>query len=391
MKHFSAQYIITNNGPLLKRGLITTDDDGTIISVADTGGVLEEKGSLEFHNGIIVPGFINCHSHLELSHMKGSVAKGGGLSSFIEQVRNTRENSVEKIVASAYSADIDMYKEGIVLCADICNTPVSFGIKKESRISYLNLIEVFGIDPQKAGKRMNEAAQVAEIAEDMDLPFSLVPHSLYSMSLSLLRLLRERSRNNLVTSVHFMETAAETSFLHDHSGPLMASFEHSGLLPSVLESAKSHSDAVLNEITPAGNLILVHNTFADQKTVRMVMRRNNLFWCLCPGSNIYIENEIPPVDMLREEGCEIVMGTDSLASNRKLSILEELKTIQSNFPSVATEELIRWATINGARALQNENIYGTIETGKKPGLLLIQNVDLIKMKLLPESFITRLI
>jgi len=391
MKRFSAQYIITNSGTPLKRAIITTEDDGTILSIEDTGGNLEEKHSIEFHNGIIIPGFVNCHCHLELSHMKGSIAQGSCLGGFVEQVRNTRDNNSENIIASLYSADNEMYSEGIVLCADICNTSLSFNIKKESRISYINLLEVFGIDAEKASRRMDEIIKVKETAEEMNLPFSMVPHSAFSMSLSLLRLLRGKNDNNKVTSIHFMETSGEKAFLENHSGPLMDSYKLSGLIPSRLETVKSHVDAVLNEITLSGNLILVHNTFAGRETIRKIKERKNLFWCLCPNSNIYIENEIPPLDLLIEEDCEIVIGTDSLASNNKLSILEELKTLQLNFPAVSIEELVRWATVNGAKALGAEGLFGKIESGKKPGLLLIQNVDLINMKLLPDSFVTRLI
>jgi aminodeoxyfutalosine deaminase len=391
MKSFSAQYIITNSGPPLKRAVITTDDDGTILTISDTGGNLEEKQSIEFYNGIIIPGFVNCHCHLELSHMKGSIPRGTGLGEFIKQVRTSRNSTNENIIRSAGSANHNMFREGIVLCADICNTFLSFSIKKESLISYLNLLEVFGIDPDKANRRLEEIFQLSEAATDMDLPFSIVPHSVYSMSLTLLRLLRKISGNNKVTSVHFMETAGEKTFLENHTGPVMSSFKNSGLMPSRPDTAKNHVDAVLNEITPSGNLILVHNTFADKDTIRMVKKRKNLYWCLCPNSNIYIEDAIPPLDLLIEEGCEIVIGTDSLASNNKLSILEELKTLQLMFPLIPIENLVLWATYNGAKALGEEERFGKLEPGKKPGLVLLQNVDLVNMKLLPGSFAGRLI
>jgi aminodeoxyfutalosine deaminase len=273
MKCFTAQYIITNSGSPLKRAVITTEDDGTIISIEDTAGDLKEKHSIEFYNGIIIPGFVNCHCHLELSHMKGYTSKGLGLGDFIEQIRSNREYNKESIFSSAYSADIHMFKEGIVLCADISNTSDSFKIKKESRISYINLLEVFGIDPDKAGRRMDDIIKVAWTAREMDLPFSLVPHSAYSMSLTLFRLLRNESSNNKVTSVHFMETAGEEIFLKDQTGPIMFSYERSGLIPPRLETAKSHSDVILNEITKSGNLILVHNTFVDRNTIRMIKER----------------------------------------------------------------------------------------------------------------------
>jgi aminodeoxyfutalosine deaminase len=115
MKRFSAQYVITNTTPPLKRAIITTEDDGTIISIEDTGGRLKEEYSIEFHNGIIIPGFVNCHCHLELSHMHGIIDEGTGLGGFIEQVRGGRDNNRERVAQMVLSADSSMYKEGIVL------------------------------------------------------------------------------------------------------------------------------------------------------------------------------------------------------------------------------------------------------------------------------------
>ncbi len=152
-----------------------------------------------------------------------------------------------------------------------------------------------------------------------------------------------------------------------------------------------HATAILDEVTRAGNLILVHNTFADAETVNRVKKRGRTYWCLCPGSNMYIEKKMPPVEMLMTEGCDIVIGTDSLASNRSLSILSELKLIQNYFPSIPLQELIRWSTIKGAEALGEDNNFGKIEPGKKPGLLLLENTDLLNFKLLPETTVTRLV
>jgi len=179
---------------------------------------------------------------------------------------------------------------------------------------------------------------------------------------------------NRVTTIHFMESAAERLFLSDH----------------ILAPA-DHTSAIMEEVIATGNLILVHNTFADSETVNRVKRRGRTYWCLCPGSNMYIEKQMPPVEMLIKEGCEIVIGTDSPASNKTLSILAEMKLIQKYFPSVPLHELIRWATINGAEALGEDNKFGKIEPGKKPGLLLLENADLINFKLLPETTVTRLV
>lgn len=391
MRRFSSQFLITNSGPVLKRAIITTDDDGRILSVADTGGKLTEEHSIEFHNGIIIPGFVNCHCHLELSHLKNVIPGGEGLGRFIQQIRISRNSLVSDPYIAALSADNSMFSSGISLCADICNTPGTFEIKRESRIRYLNLVEVFGIDPDKALKRMDEVFEVERRSAEMNLQCYPVPHSAYSVSLPLFRLLKEASEKNKVTSMHFMETQAEKEFLHTHSGLLKESYERSGLLPSALKMVKTHEEAVLNEITGSGNLILVHNTFVDEETIEAVSRRTNLYWCLCPGSNLYIEGVIPPLELLINKSCEVVIGTDSLASNSKLDIMAELVTLQLNFPELSIQQLVRWATINGARALGEESEFGSIEPGKKPGLLVLRNADLQNMKLLQESYVTRLI
>ena len=391
MKHFSAQYIFTNDGPPLKRGIVTVENDGTITGVEDSDGNLSEKTSVEFHNGIIIPGFVNCHCHLELSHMKDLIPPKKGLAEFLKYFGNRRDNSDENIPVFISRADNEMYSDGVVLCADICNTRLTFDIKKKSRIKYINLLEVFGIDPEKAHRRMDEIKQLSNIARDYRIPSWIVPHTAYSLSLTLFRLLRAETDSNKITSVHFMETDCEKSFLKYNDGPILESYKESGLEIEVLETVEDHETAILNEITPSGNLILVHNTFADRNTVKKVNKRENLFWCLCPNANLYIEDQVPPVDMLIEENCRIVTGTDSLASNSHLSILEELKTLHKYYPWVPLQELIRWATINGAMALGEEAEYGSIQPGKKPGLLLLQDIDLQKMQLLPGTRIIRLI
>ena len=391
MKRFSAQYVFSGCGPPLKRGIITTEDDGTTISLEDTGGNLTEKGFARFYNGIIIPGFVNCHCHLELSHLKGVIESGFGLGDFLMNIRSLRNYREEEIIEALVNADRAMYNNGISLCADICNTSLTFGTKKKSSICYINLLEVFGIDSKKAAVRFREISNLAEKAAEAGLRFSLVPHTPYSVSLPLFRMLKDHTQDNEVTSIHFMETEGERQFLEDHSGPVEKSYRESRLLPDTLDIPGDHVSTILDEVTSSGNLILVHNTFADEATVRKVNKRVNTYWCLCPASNMYIEKKLPPVEMLMASGCRIVTGTDSLASNTELDILSELKILSGNFPSADLGELIKWSPLNGAEALGMDHIFGSIEPGKKPGLLLLRDADLVNLRLLPGTNILRLI
>lgn len=393
MRHFSAQYIFTNEGPPLKRGIVSVSDDGTITGIHDSAGDLAEKRSVEFHNGIIVPGFVNCHCHLELSHMKNAIPPRVGLAEFLRIFRDARISEADSITSAARTADEEMYRGGTELCADICNTDHTFKVKKQSRIRYKNLLEVFGIDSEKAGRRLDEIKHLAAEAEAAGLEYSIVPHAVYSISLRLFNLLRAETASNRVTSVHFMETEAEKQLLEKFEGPLMDSYRESELVTegNIPDLVRDHATAVLEYITASGNLILVHNTFADENTIDRLKRRDNLFWCLCPKANLYIEDHLPPLELLMKACCRIVIGTDSYASNDRLDILDEIRTLQEHFPSVSLEDLIKFATINGAEALCEQEMSGSIKIGKKPGLLLIKDLDIANLRLLPATNVRRLV
>lgn len=366
MRKISAQYIFTSAGKPLKRGVVTVAADGTIASVEDTGGNLPEKGGTEFYNGIIIPGLVNCHAHLELSHMHGVIPPGGGLGSFITSVRDRREASAETVIAAAAAADREMAGEGVVACGDISNNALTVSIKSESAIKYITFTEVFGIDPAVAESRISGALKVVEEMHAARQPAQITPHSLYSVSEPLSRLIREHLNQDSVISLHFLESDDERKM------------------------ARNHSDKALELSRMVYGLLLVHNTVITREEAEQVALAGNTWFCLCPSSNNYISGMLPPVAMLREVTDRIVAGTDSLASSDRLSMITQLRLLQDAAPEIQVDEIIRWGTINGARVLRIDDTLGSIEPGKKPGLLLVEPFDLVNMRLIPESRVRRL-
>jgi cytosine/adenosine deaminase-related metal-dependent hydrolase len=152
-----------------------------------------------------------------------------------------------------------------------------------------------------------------------------------------------------------------------------------------------HVTAILENITLSGSLILVHNTSITRQHIDSLKARKNLWYCLCPDSNLYISRKLPPLQMMIEMGCDMVLGTDSLSSNSQLSMLAEMITLQQNFPDIGLESIVKWATINGAKALGEDGWAGSITPGKRPGLVLISDCDLTSQKLLPASNARRII
>lgn len=147
-------------------------------------------------------------------------------------------------------------------------------------------------------------------------------------------------------------------------------------------SKKSSLQSYFNNLIPADKIILVHNTFTKQGDIDFIKQQKRFeetYFCICINANQYIENALPPVDLFRKNNCNLVLGTDSLASNRSLHLLDEMKTIQKNFPHISLIELLQWATINGAKALSLDNEFGSFEKGKKPGVVCL-NHDLGGLK-----------
>ena len=391
MRRISAQYILTGAGELLRKGVITAGDDGLITGIHRMDDVLKETASTEFYNGVVVPGFINCHCHLELSHMVSCIEHDTGLGRFIAGVNSKRQAETTEIVSAAHRADRQMYDEGIVACGDISNDTLSFDIKKNSDIEYVTFIEVFGSDETKAGKRISGALAVKHAAAEAGLRHYLVPHAAYSVSQHLFSLIMENAGPDPVISMHFLESPEERQALSLRQGPIIDSYKTLGIDTGNMNPPADHTEIAMQLADKASHLLLVHNTCITRAEAEKIAGKGNVSWCLCPSSNIYITGTMPPAGMLEETAGEIVLGTDSLASNNSLSILKEMKLLQDHFPHLGFETLVRWATYNGARALGLDTTKGSLAPGLTPGILLIENMDLINMKLLPQSRVRRLL
>jgi Cytosine deaminase and related metal-dependent hydrolases len=385
-RKISAHYIYPGYGKPLKQSVVVVSDDGTIIDLLDTGGHLEESEKLEFYDGIITPGFVNAHAHLELSHLKGRIPQHTGLPGFLAAIGQLRDNLVSE--ASIIEADRCMQQQGIVAVGDISNADGSFAVKVSSKIKYHTFVEIFGIQDRIAEMKMNSGKVLYRQLKALNLPASLTPHAPYSMSDALWQLLLDFAiEHNLIWSVHNQECEDENLLFINKSGKMV---DFLSFISNEFEAWQAKETTSLEycrryyELVP--NTLLVHNTFTSKSDLESLLGSGNkITLVLCPNANLYIENKLPDVEMFAGSGFAIALGTDSLASNTRLSVLEEMKTIQHHFQSVELNDLIAWGTLNGARALRMDNALGSIEKGKKPGLNLITDINFREMKLTSQS------
>jgi len=388
--YLSASWVYPVSSPPLQNGIIEVNEEGTILNVwtAEEGKALAITAVRHYH-GVLVPGLVNTHCHLELSHLAGKIAEHTGLPGFVQQVMQQRQASESEIENAMQLADAAMYANGIVATGDISNQPDSRKVKLSSQVYYHTFVEAMGFNPERAA----EIIAKAKATRDTFLPLkaTIVPHAPYSVSTELFNEIKQTSGSaDDIVSIHNQETEAENAFFEEKKGHFLKLYEFLGLDINFFQAkGKTSLQSYLPSLSGQTNTLLVHNTFTSEADIQFAKSTHpNLFWCLCPNANLYIENRLPDVEMLRDAGVTITLGTDSLASNHQLSILAEMRTLQMH-THITFDELLNWATLNGAVFLGMQALLGTLEKGKKPGINLIQQLE--NGRITPQTQIQRII
>ncbi|WP_428328652.1 amidohydrolase family protein [Mucilaginibacter sp.] len=388
MKSFRADYVFPVCADPIKNGIVTVDDRGKIISIADTVAI--NAPPPEHLSGIICPGFINTHCHLELSHLKAKLTPRTGLVNFIMDVQKFRGADPAFVLDEALKADNEMYENGIVAVGDISNTNISIPIKEKSKLYYHSFIETFGFLPDKAAETFDRA--LALLNEFKPMSCSITPHAPYSVSKELFKLIQKYSDtgHNLI-SMHNQECEDENKFYRYKLGSFNDLYASFGMdITHFKPQARNSIQSVIPLLTSKQDILLVHNTCTNLKDIYFIKRFDRkIHFCFCPNANLYIEGRVPKVELFVGQGYNLTLGTDSLASNNKLCILSEMRVLQDKFPALSTAQLIEWGTINGAEYLGIADEKGTIEPGKTPGLNLITGLD--GLKITPETKVKKLI
>ncbi|OCX50738.1 amidohydrolase [Mucilaginibacter sp. PPCGB 2223] len=374
MRKFRADYVFPVNAEPIKNGIVTVDDHGKILALDD--GLIQTDKNVEHLKGVICPGFINTHCHVELSHLKSKIAPAGGLISFIKNLQSQRNADKDVILAAATAADKEMYDNGIVAVGDIANSADTIAVKRKSKLYYHTFIEVFGFTPDRAQDVFDNALALRE--EHKQLSASITPHAPYSVSKDLFKLIYRlcEKQPNLI-SIHNQETEEENKFYRYKTGDFLDLYKSFDIdIGFFKPQARNSVQTTIPLLTNKQNILLVHNTFTNLKDIYFVKRFDRkITWCFCPNANLYIEGRLPKIDLFLDKGFNITLGTDSLASNHKLCLLSEMYAIQNNFPEISLQQLLQWGTLNGAKFLGIDDEKGSIEIGKTPGLNLLTGLD----------------
>ena len=373
MRFLTADYLYPLYTSPIKEGVLQISDNDTIVAIFERrADVPKEK--LEIFNGILCPGFVNAHCHLELSHLLGIADKGKGGLNFIGTIQERSNFTKDKILEAIENAEREMMKNGIVAAGDICNTVDTLSQKQKGNLQYYNFIEIFGVQKEKINRVIGDGKELRNQFRTAGQKATIVPHAPYSVPPNLMQeIAKTFDKNDFTLSIHNQEIKEENILFAKKEGALFDWLNNIEATSKIWENRNKSTD-IFAELKNQ-KTILVHNTFTKKEDL------TDNYYCTCPKANLYIENALPDYSIFDTD--KLCVGTDSLASNNSLSILEELLVVQEN-SNFDMSILLKIASKNGAEALGFEKL-GSLEKGKVPGVNLIQHLE--GMKIIEGSFV----
>jgi cytosine/adenosine deaminase-related metal-dependent hydrolase len=378
-----ADWLLRGELPPLQDGALVFDARGTILEVGAASDVLpRHEGLLVRHvRGVVFPGLINAHTHIELSWLRGKVTGGRGFIQWVDTLITTRrEGTPEEEAAAVELAVDDLTKLATVGVGEITNSLPAVAALARSGLAGCIFHEVVGLDREVVTKRMQslpgELAEKVPAWPTSDLVYTPVPHTLYTVHQDIARdLLTAARERGVVSSLHLAEHATERRTIEEGDGPFPQWFTDR------FKSTPVFPRGPLFDVADAAGalrpgVLLVHLTEARPDELERVAR-SGASVVFCPRSNLYIEGKLPPLLAALKAGIDVALGTDSLASNANLDVLAEAKALADRFPSVKADDLITMATWNGARALHRNDL-GRLAKGARPGIYAVESNEAIE-------------
>lgn len=367
MRFIKANSFFDGTTFLANNSVLVLNDDHTLKEIVSENDI--EKSNIECFEGTIMPGFVNAHCHLELSHLKNNIPKNTGLLEFAKHIISKRHTfSKEEIREAMLEADTTMYEKGIVAVGDISNGTDSFETKSRSKIFYHTFMELIGFNPVDSATVFDKGLVLLHELKNYNLTGSLAPHAPYSVSTELIKRIADM---NLPFSIHNQESEEEHKFFMGEKSAFDDFYTSlnvgiSWFNPPKKSSLENYVQALSHE-----NSLLVHNTFTSANDVSLT-KEKTVFWCFCPNANVYIENKLPDYTVFQSMENRICLGTDSLASNTQLDVMSEANLILKHTNVFSVETILKALTSNAANALGISENFGRFMLGKNAGLNLIE-------------------
>jgi cytosine/adenosine deaminase-related metal-dependent hydrolase len=375
MEILTASWVLPLAGPPLCGGRVAVRD-GRVAWVGRAGDPGEPRGHLrDLGSGILLPGLVNAHCHLELSHLAGRLPGDGGFVPWVEGVVASRGRFADEVVRAATAEGIRFLEaRGTVAVGDVSNALGHLDLLSASSLSAVVYHELLSWDPAKAEAALAFAEQRrAEIAGSLrpGLEIRLAAHAPHSVSPSLFALLAQRGG---ASALHLAESPDESAFLADGGGAWPGFLERRGL------GHVAFAPPGLSPVRYADHLGVLHAHLVAAHGVQLdavdreILARRGVHVVLCPRSNRHLGVGAADVPALLAAGVRLALGTDSLASAETLDVLDDAVLLHRQFPGIDPSVIVRIATLGGASALGLDDL-GCLAPGKRAALAFAVAAD----------------
>ncbi len=320
---------------------------------------------------LVMPGLVNSHTHLELSHLKGKIGERREFFDWIIELVETRRRLGSKGLRQALRASLmEVLTSGTTCIGDISATEAAIPMLSKSGLRATVFLEALGPDERKAEHVFKALkARLAKLGALPDrVSVGVSPHSTYSVSPLLIRMIAEyTSDNGLPVAVHLSESKHENLYINGKASGIDGYMKHFGWEGATRKKARSP----LGLLSQAGlgNFAAAHCVHVSKQDINY-MKSKGISSIFCPRSNYFLGVGKAPVEDMAQAGVNIAIGTDSLASNINLNLWDEMRFayLVSRLPA---RNIVEMATINGARALGLEGITGSLAPGKEADIIAV--------------------
>jgi cytosine/adenosine deaminase-related metal-dependent hydrolase len=368
--------------PPIADGAVLVDERGKIAAVGPVATVPAPDGArrLEFPEGALVPGFVNCHTHLELTHLAGK-NRETAFAPWIRTIRALKDNTTpEAFLHAAEQGVRDAWAAGVTCVADTGSTgaPLQALARLGGRGIYYQ--EVFGPDPAKCGSSLAEltgaVAHLSPLTSHL-VRLGVSPHAPYTVSDTLYRATTKFARHEqLPVAVHLAESREETELVRDGTGAFAEALRARGIAVRAHDCSPVEYLLQLG-VLASGNCLAIHCVQVDERDIA-ILRDSGGTVAHCPRSNRAHGHGTAPLAAFRRAGVRVGLGTDSVVSVGDADLRAEARAA-----GLDGEEALRMLTLEGARALGLEREIGSLDVGKEADLAVLPSTDLYRP--LPSS------
>ncbi len=370
-----APWLLPIEGSLLKDGALAVSA-GEIIALGSCKKLVAQYQNapvVEHMGCVLMPPLVNCHAHLELSHLC-ALSKGPHPATFTGWIENLLKErfshpaSTDEIIESGREQLDLLYESGVIALVDIGNNVVSAEIGNEYPGLYYFLQEFIGFSQQS----IKEQIALLESEKNRN---PCTAHAPYSTGSTLIAYLKSKARKeNQLFSIHVAETLAENQFIQSGEGEFRRFLKAKKVWDDSFKPTEIDKQGSLQYLHQLGVLdsstICVHCVHVSEEEIELIAE-SGASVCLCPGSNRFLDVGKAPVEAFLDASLLPSIGTDSLASNQHLSMWDEIRLLHEEHETVDPEILLKMATLGGAQSLKIESDYGTLAVGKSSKLLAV--------------------